>query len=351
MKRLNRKASTLLEKARDSALLAVEVYNKPAVKFKSAGYITLMVIAWTALFHAYFFKHNIKPYYKKKNGRYERREGDFLFWELTECVNSYYKDHNPAERANINFFIPLRNKIEHKFIPEIDSTIFGECQALLINFDNFIKKEFNEKYCLRESLSFALQLYPSTTTLAQAVRTNIDAEGAVNFINNYRSSIDSSIYCDQNYAFKAFLIQVNNSQSANSIPIQFINYEKLNNEQKEELAKFITLIKYKEIEVANRDYLKASQVVKQVQTLLGDPKITHNNKVKDKFNMSVHTFFWKKYQIRPEGKSKDKKNTKQEYCIYDSVHDDYLYTERWVAFIFEKMKDESEYESLFKKLP
>lgn len=45
-----------LEKSRDSALLAVETYNKPAVKFKSGGYIVLMVISWTSLFHAVFFK-------------------------------------------------------------------------------------------------------------------------------------------------------------------------------------------------------------------------------------------------------------------------------------------------------
>jgi uncharacterized protein DUF3644 len=52
MRGLPRQVKAALEKARDSALLAVEVYNKPAVKFKSGGYITLMVIAWTSLFHA-----------------------------------------------------------------------------------------------------------------------------------------------------------------------------------------------------------------------------------------------------------------------------------------------------------
>src|SRR5580658_2815793 len=45
MRGLPRKAKGALEKARDSALLAVEVYNKPAVKFKSGGYINLAVHA------------------------------------------------------------------------------------------------------------------------------------------------------------------------------------------------------------------------------------------------------------------------------------------------------------------
>src|SRR6266478_2700610 len=89
----SRKVKAALEKARDSALLAVEVYNKPAVKFKSGGYITLMVIAWTALFHAIFFKRKHKPFYKKPNGCYDKIEGDFKYWELDECLRQYYQSN------------------------------------------------------------------------------------------------------------------------------------------------------------------------------------------------------------------------------------------------------------------
>jgi len=36
MKKLPKQVKSALEKTRDSAILAVEVYNKPAVKFKSS---------------------------------------------------------------------------------------------------------------------------------------------------------------------------------------------------------------------------------------------------------------------------------------------------------------------------
>ena len=39
-------------KARDSAILAIDIYNRPIVSFRSQGYIVMMVIAWTALFHS-----------------------------------------------------------------------------------------------------------------------------------------------------------------------------------------------------------------------------------------------------------------------------------------------------------
>src|SRR5271157_5432535 len=115
MRGLPRQVKAALEKALDSALLAVEVYNKPAVKFKSGGYITLMVIAWTSLFHAVFFRKKTKPLRRKANKRYEKIEGDFKYWELDECLGQYYgADTGNPVRKNLEFFIPLRNKIEHR---------------------------------------------------------------------------------------------------------------------------------------------------------------------------------------------------------------------------------------------
>jgi hypothetical protein len=141
MRGLPRAVKASLEKACDSALLSVEVYNKPAVAFKSGGYITLMVIAWTSLFHAIFFRRKQKPYYKKSNGRYEKREGEYRHWELAECVHQFYggSTSNPV-RKNLEFFIPLRNRIEHRSMPELDASIFGECQAMLLNFDELLEE-------------------------------------------------------------------------------------------------------------------------------------------------------------------------------------------------------------------
>ena len=60
-------------------------------------------------------------------------------------------------RKNLDFFIGLRNKIEHRSMPELEHRIFGECQSLLFNFEDFLFQEFGTKYALNESLSLALQ--------------------------------------------------------------------------------------------------------------------------------------------------------------------------------------------------
>ena len=120
-----------LEKARESALLAVEVYNKPGNTFRSGGYIVLMVIAWTALFHAVFFRRKTKPYYREKNRRYKRIDGDYKHWELDESLRQYFgSEVGHPVRRNLEFFIPLRNQIEHRSVPALDASIFGECQEI-----------------------------------------------------------------------------------------------------------------------------------------------------------------------------------------------------------------------------
>jgi hypothetical protein len=337
-----------LQKARDSALLAVEVYNKPAVSFKSSSYITLMVIAWTALFHAVFFKWKIKPYRRKENGRFVRVDGEPKHWNLKECLQSYYgSDTGNPIRKNLEFFIPLRDKIEHRNLPELDSDIFGECQAMLLNFDECVEREFGAKWCIRQSLSFALQMYPETESLAQAVKQNRAARAAAEFIRQYRSALDPGVYASGKYAFKAFLIQVANHPSQDALAIQFRNYDKLTGQEKAEVDKFVVAVKYKHLSTANADTIRVGEVCNRVQEALGNPKVTRGLKQRPKYNPRWHTKCWAYFKIRPPSGSAHPEQTDTRYCIYDKRHNDYGYTDEWVKLLIEKFKDDKLYDELY----
>ncbi len=338
-----------LEKSIDSALLAVEVYNKPAIKFKSGGYVVLMIISWTALFHAIFFKNKKKPFYKTNN-RFDKRDNDFCYWELKTCICEYFaNDTNNPIRKNLEFFIPLRNMIEHKSLPEIDSDIFAECQSLLLNYDKVVYSEFGEKYCLKECLSFALQLYPSSKSLTNAIIENPIAKPIVDFIKAYRSSLTAETIDSGEYSFKAFLIQVANHQSKNTLPIQFVAYDKLDDNQKLNVNRVAALVKNKfiTVNISNKDLLKPGTVVSKAQIGLGNVKLIKGKKLRDKFNMDTHTRCWRKYEIRPENNSQNPERTVQEYCVFDQPNNSYLYTDSWVEFLIEKMSIEAEFNSLY----
>jgi hypothetical protein len=348
MRGLPRKAKGALEKARDSALLAVEVYNKPAVKFKSGGYITLMVIAWTALFHAIFFKKKHKPF-RKEHGRFLKIENDFKYWELAECLSQYFKtDTGNPVRKNLEFFIPLRNRIEHRSMPELDASIFGECQAMLLNFDEMLEKEFGAKYCLRECLSFSLQLFPSSESLVAAVMHHPDTKPVVEFIQQYRSTISPDITASGKYSFKAFLIQVANHKTDSALPIQFVHYDKLSEEDKEHVSQFGAMVKFKEVPVSNLDTIRAGDFVKKVQAALGNPKVERGGKQVDKFNLATHARCWKRYKARPPSGDSTPQETNWKFCVYDKRHNDYGYTQAWVGFLIEKLENTAEFDAVCK---
>ncbi|WP_051220394.1 DUF3644 domain-containing protein [Prevotella sp. AGR2160] len=284
-----------------------------------------------------------------ENRRFKRVRGDLQFWELNTCVAKYFIDCNNPIRKNIEFFIPLRNKIEHKFMPELDINIFGECQSLLLNFDTVIEKEFGEEYRIRESLSFALQLFPTSDALVKSVETSKDSEAVMNYITNFRNSISTEILESGQYSFKAFLIQVSNHESKDAIPIQFYRYDQMSEEEKAKIKKIAALVKTKEKTVfSTKDLLKPAKVVKKVQQGLGNPKVERNGKEVDKFNSDTHTRCWKKYKVRPESGSDTPEKVISEYCVYDEANESYLYTEKWVDFLISKMQDEDEYNSLYK---
>src|SRR5258705_13030708 len=52
--RFGQKVDNLIDKARESALLAVQIYNNPLTNFRTPGYLAFMHIAFTSLFHAIF---------------------------------------------------------------------------------------------------------------------------------------------------------------------------------------------------------------------------------------------------------------------------------------------------------
>ncbi len=333
-----------LKKAHEAALLAVETYNRPGTAFRSAGYVVLMVVAWTALFHAIFGKKRIKPYYRQKAHptRFERVDGDYKHWELSECVQQFFKDQNPAVRMNLEFFIKLRNKIEHRFLPSLDVEIFGECQALLTNFENLMCEAFGNKNALSANLAFALQFARSInvaqqTALRGAARRNF--QSVRKFIETFRTSLSDDIYADQNYSFKVFLIpNVGASRSADDVAVEFLKYDPSKPEEMAKYQKFITLIKPKQFNVINATGFKPGEVVSRVVARL-------NGKT---FNQASHALCWHHFKARPPKGAADASMCNPQFCSYDAVHKDYVYTQHWVDFLVEKLSDEATYAVVMK---
>lgn len=321
-----------LKKSRESALQAVEIYNKPATPFRTGGFVVLMVIAWQSLFHGVFFQRRVQPYYRKKNSkRFVRIDGDHAWWELSECLQQYFGDDNGPIRKNLEFFAKLRNKIEHRTMPDLDPMIFGECQALLLNFDDMLMKEFGEKARLSESLYLPLQF---TRARAQIPRGKGAAgwSDVSTFVQAYRSTLGADVQGSNAYSWQVFLLPRIGSSRSPDIAIEWITYDPDKPEEMEQYEKVAALIKSKHVPVYNLDLYKPNQVSKLVATATGR-----------KFTPYHHTAAWKHFKVRPEKAAADPKACAPEFCVYDTVHNDYLYTKKWVDKLSAELGDEAAY--------
>ncbi|MEK6706279.1 MAG: DUF3644 domain-containing protein [Bdellovibrionota bacterium] len=323
-----------LIKSRASAIAAVSAYNRPGADFRTHQFIVFITMAWTALFHAIFYKQGKKPWYKKKKltsirGRYIRVDGEPKHWDLSECLNQYFGGNHPPERKNLEFLIGLRNKIEHRHLPELDATLYGECQAALMNLEDFLASTFGDKYYLSEQLAMSLQFSRITPAekkkAAQKLVTGIAKDVAV-YVEKFRGGLPSLILDDQRYSFSVFLVpKVSNRKSAAEVAIEFVKAKNLTQEERERLVKLNVLIKEKHIPIQNLDLFRPGDVLQRVKV-----------KISSRVTMSDHTNAWKRHNVRPAGGAATPKETKSQYCIYDEAHRDYVYTQSWIDLLIDE---------------
>ena len=330
MKLRQGKTKNILEGSIDAALLAVEVYNKPRTTFRSQAYIVLMVIAWTRLFHAYFNKTiGNKYYYKKPNGRYELiDEEERKAWELKTCINEYEKYDNliKAVKLNLHFFIGLRNKIEHCNITkrEVDTSIFGECQSLLYNYENLLIHIFGKEYALNESLAFALQFsYMRHEEQKQASKNVLSAElqEIRDYIENYRFNLSEEVLNSQEYSIKLIPIPKISNTNRSDQTMEFVRADQFSPETSQPIT-VITKDKPVLVEAKNVGKILPGQVVKKVKETTRLDLNLHDH-------MCLYTIF----SVRPPGKDPSPDATNTKYCHYDFANTNYVYNESWVEFI------------------
>lgn len=287
-----------------------------------------MIMAWVRLFHAHF-NHTIgdRYYYKNKN-RYSIVEGEKKAWELGMCV-SKYGGLSEAEEKNLRLFIKLRNKIEHRHIPKetMDTLIFGECQALLYNYENTLVKLFGEDYAISENLAFSLQFSRVATKEKKEAQKSLlsnEVKSLIEYISKYRNSLSEEVFNSQEFSVKLIAIPKVASASRNDTSVEFLKWDTLTPEEQVEVQKLTAIVKDKVIRVegANTERYRPSIIVKKVKKM-----------GIDWFSINKHTTLWKGFKVRPESNAEDKFDTNTTYCYYDQAHDDYLYTDAWVDFI------------------
>lgn len=279
----------LIKKSRESALAAVQIFNNPNIMFKSEIYVVLMIIAWTYLLHAYYRDNKIDyRYFEEKNSRkkYDKtKRGAFKYWELERCLNdgSCLVDKDTAN--NLRFLIGLRHEIEHQMTTQIDDYLSARFQACCLNYNQYIKQIFGEKYGVDRHLSFSLQFSSISEEQIGQLSDNNDLPPHIQkYVKGFDDQLTDQEFNSPKYAYRVlFVAKTANTKGQADKVIEFV---KADSPLAEKVNAQYTIIK----ETERPKYLPG-KIVEKMQ-LEGFPQ----------FSMYHHTRLWKMEDAKNPGK-------------------------------------------------
>jgi hypothetical protein len=288
-----------------------------------------MHMAWLYLLHAEFQRDHIDCRYRQKDKphRLERVDGEPKLWELAKCVAERWPNQSPV-RANIDFFIALRNKIEHRytrFQQELTLAVGGKSQALLLNFEEELTSQFGARFSMATKLRFPLFIGSFTTEGQQSLERLHDRlpSALKRFIAQSAEALPDEVRDNDKYdlRLRVFLELVKNP--ASGLPIRFTREADMTEEQKAALKDTgLVIVREQKRDVSNRGWFKPKEVVTAVAS-----------QIPFRFTMSHFIKAWKVEFVRPPKNSPHPERTKEQYCRYDEPHRDYTYSPAYVEHL------------------
>lgn len=304
------RARHFLQRAKDEALFACDLYNARGREPYLDAFIVHMQLAWTNLLLATF----------ERDDRSDVAETT----DLAQLVRRYFADDTDPIARNLLFFIGLRERVELRFSARVRRSlgqfVAGRAQSLIANFERVLVKEFGQNNSLAGDLRFPLYLAafsPDAGETMRTVRSHIP-KAVLRYISGYDDSLPSQTRDDQAYEFRALLVPVKSPQTDADAAITFVDERTLTDEQRAVLDKVTVIVRDRLTEVVGAERFRVGQVVALVRTVVPS------------FTIANHTDAWRFFKVRPRGDDPYPERTELRYCVYDVAFKAYTYTQAWV---------------------
>lgn len=125
-----------LIRAREAMILAVQIFNSAAFRFKTEVFSVLVYIAWTYLLHEFYERKKVKIV--QKDGR------SLLLSQMVERPDCPLSD---GAKNNLRSLKTIRDEVEHRLLGKSDVKWLGLFQACCLNFDKAMCKLSSFPFC------------------------------------------------------------------------------------------------------------------------------------------------------------------------------------------------------------
>jgi hypothetical protein len=301
-------------KAREAQIAAIQIFNNPAINFRTEIFIVLTVIAWTYLFHAFFKKHGVDfRYYKIADGKKVAQlteDGLECYWELTACLDSERCVLPTPVKENLRFLVKIRNAVAHRLTGNIDLKIASKLQASALNFNTWLAEEFGGEYRIDTDFGVAIQMSSFTHDQAKLLYAAQTVDSKItSLLDKFQEEVPESVLNDTKFAMRVLFVE----QSANR-PGQadkIVEFVRAGTETADEIERVV----FKERE---RPKYKPTQIVLEMR-----------RRGFKWFNVAIHTALWRKL---------DAKNPKNG-CGVLLADGQWYYYDSWIAKVNEHCED------------
>lgn len=320
-----------LRASKHEALLALDLYNRSTGERRLEAFAVHMQIAWLYLLHARFERDGVDYWYRDKASRRIRVDGgEFKRWDLARSIKHEFSDSSPI-RLNVEFFIGLRNRIEHRYAQLLESLVVGRCQALVLNYEQSLEAYFGSTEGLQDSLHFPLFVGHLTEGAVESLKETYKRlpRRLARYIRDFDGALPEASREDYRYDFRVTLIPQTGPKSEADATITFVKPESMTNEQKAQLDEIQAIIRNRLVPTTNLGWMRPKDVCRRIEEETGvrwSPS-------------SDHAHAWKRHGVRPPPGADRPEDTDARYCTYDTAHGDYVYSRAWVDRLISEIRD------------
>lgn len=325
-----------LEISRSEAILAVKLFNDPTGDRPFEHFIVHMQLAYLYLMLADAARQRMEVRIadRKSGGRFEKLDGEFKTKSLSVLVSELHPNAQ-ALRSNVEFFIGLRNKIEHRaplqrdandYFPEI---IAGQIQAYLVNYERLLTEIGGSELSLARKLRFPLFVGGFTEDSKEHLLnlTNALPNDLRKYVANFSKSLPQAVKHDPRYSL-TLDVSLSKKQRNGHLNLNFISGDaNLHDGPKPSEGYVISHIKTVQVDGVGR--YKATEAAKKIAESI---PFSFNN-----FHFSES---WKRNNVRPANGSPTPEITVIEYCTFSQPFNGYTYTQAYVDMLIEACRTE-----------
>ena len=321
--------------ARDACLAALRVWNDPTARFRTSAFALLIVTAWNGLAIAMLQRSGEE--WRKTDGAdapvlQDGVEQSLDTRELIRLAFPAGDASTAALRANVTFWIDLRNSAAHRHLPGLDLAVIPQAQACLVNIERVLTEEFGSEYSVSDSLTVPLQLSgfrdPGILASRKALQAGLPLD--VQAVLNRVTDLPDDVASDPAFQIRvAFLPVVPASGRGADAVAYFVKPGEMPDELGESIERYVVVPK---VWKGGR-WFRASEVAAEVQRRTGF-----------KFAAAPHhSNVALALGVRP-GKGQTDRTIDINFAEYVSSFKQYQYTQAWIDRLVDICQDPIEFE-------